>query len=159
MSKQYYKAGDYQARKSIGYLLRRGRNLLTTQVEALFKQKLGDNGVPYVQWVIMICLRDSLAKTPSELSQYICHDSGALTRVLDQMEERGLIKRERSSEDRRVVDLVLTKEGIRTAESHIGIIVDYYNDLMADFTHAEIDTLVHLLTRVVDKLDSARNGA
>jgi DNA-binding MarR family transcriptional regulator len=158
MLKQYYRQQDYQARKSIGYLLRRGRNMLTSQVETLFKEKLGPGGIPYVQWVILMCLRDSLARTPSELSQYICHDSGALTRVLDQMEERGIITRERSHEDRRVVDLALTPEGIRTVESHIGIIVDYYNELLADFSREEVDTLLRLLTRVVDKLDSTRSG-
>ena len=157
MSKQYYKAHDYKARESIGYLLRRGRNLLTQQVEALFKQKFGDDGVPYVHWVILMCLRDDLATTPSELSQYICHDSGALTRVLDQMEERSLITRERSSEDRRVIHLALTPEGRKTVESLIVIVVDYYNELLTDFSHEEIDMLVRLLTRVVDKLDSARS--
>ncbi len=159
MSKQYYRAGDYEARKSIGYLLRRGRNLLTAQVEVLFKQKLGDDSLPYVHWVILMCLRDNLARTPSELSQYICHDSGALTRVLDHMEEKSLIKRARSSEDRRVVDLVLTDEGVKKAESLIAIVVDYYNELFADFTREEVDTLIHLMTRVVNKLDSARSGA
>ncbi len=157
MSKQYYKAHDYKARESIGYLLRRGRNLLTSQVEALFKKKFGDDGVPYVHWVILMCLRDDLAHTPSELSQYLCHDSGALTRVLDHMEERGLITRERSSEDRRVVHLAMTPDGHRMVESLIVIVVDYYNELLTGFTHDEIDTLVRLLTRVVDKLDDTRS--
>jgi len=157
MSKQYYRANDYKARESIGYLLRRGRNLLTQQVEALFKQKFGDESVPYVHWVILMCLRDDLARTPSELSQYICHDSGALTRVLDQMEEHGLITRERSSEDRRVIHLALTPEGHKTVGSLIITVVDYYNELLTGFSHEEIDTLLRLLTRVVDKLDSARS--
>ena len=159
MSKQYYKAHDYKARTSIGYLLRRGRNLLTQQVEALFKQKFGDDGVPYVHWVILMCLRDDLANTPSELSQYICHDSGALTRVIDQMEEHGLITRERSSEDRRVIHLALTPEGKKKVESLVAIVVDYYNELLVGFSHEEVETLVRLLTRVVDKLDSTRSDS
>ncbi len=159
MSKQYYKAETYLARKSIGYLLRRGRNLLTSQVEALFKQKFGPDTVPYIHWVILMCLRDNLARTPSELSQYICHDSGALTRVLDHMEERNLISRKRSSEDRRVVDLELTGEGHKTVESLIAIVVEYYNELFADFSREEVDTLLHLLTRMVDKLDDTKSGA
>lgn len=158
MSKQYYKADQYEAKKSVGYLVRRGRNLVTSQLESIFKKEFGEDGLPYIQWVILMCLRDNLARTSSELSQYICHDSGALTRVLDQMEERGLIKRKRSSEDRRVVDLEMTTEGNKTIKAHVGVVVDFYNAMLADFSHEEVDSLIHLLTRFVNNLDSAKNG-
>lgn len=158
MSKRYYKAETYQARKSVGYLLRRGRNLLTMQVEDIFKKKFGD-GVPFVQWVVLMCLRDDLARTASEICLYTCHDSGALTRVLDQMEENGLIKRQRSTQDRRVVELKLTAEGRKKVESLIVVVVEYYNRLLEDFTHEEVDTMLNLLTRLVGKLDNFRGEA
>ena len=96
MAKPYYQAKSYESRKSIGYLLRRGRNLLTVQVEALFEEKFVDKDITFAQWVVLMCLRDKLATTSAEISQYICYDSGALTRLIDQMENRGLLKRKRS---------------------------------------------------------------
>jgi DNA-binding MarR family transcriptional regulator len=75
------------------------------------------------------------------------------------MEERGLLKRQRSGEDRRVVELTLLPEGKKTVESLIHIVVDFYNDLLDDFTREEVDQIVHLLTRLVGKLDAQRKEA
>ena len=155
MVRNYYKAETYEARKSIGYLLRRGRNLLTAQVEALFNEKASETGINYVQWVILMCLRDGLATTSAEISQYVCYDSGALTRVIDQMEKRKLLKRKRSLIDRRVITLHLTAAGRKTVEALIVLVVDYYNDMLADFSREETDVLITLLTRVVDRLSDS----
>ncbi len=67
--------------------------LITGRIEALFVEE----DVSFVQWVILMNLRDGLRMTSAELCQHLCHDSGALTRVIDQMEERGLIRRKRST--------------------------------------------------------------
>ena len=104
MPKQYYKTEHYQSQRSIGYLLRRAGKLITGRIEALFIRE----DVSFVQWVILMHLRDGISMTAAELSQHLCHDSGALTRVIDQMEERNLIRRQRSTEDRRMVSLELS---------------------------------------------------
>lgn len=46
-----------------------------------------------------------------ELSQKILKTSGNMTMVVDNLEKRALVRRERSSSDRRVVNVHLTKEG------------------------------------------------
>jgi DNA-binding MarR family transcriptional regulator len=152
MAGQYYRAETYEARRSIGYLLRRGRSLLTVQVERLFAEKFSDKDVTFAQWVVLMCLRDNLAKTSAEISQYICYDSGALTRLIDQMEERGLLKRKRSVTDRRIIELCLTPLGRKTVKSLIAVVCEFYNELLSDFTRREADTLIHLLSRVVTRL-------
>src|ERR1700722_17689839 len=148
MPKQFYKVKDYESRRSIGYLLRRSGKLITARIEALFVKE----DVSFVQWVIMMNLRDGLRMTAAELCQHLCHDSGALTRVIDQMEERGLIRRKRSTEDRRMVKLELTKEGRKVTESFLPRVIGLYNGLLADFTAKEADLLIELLTRLISNL-------
>jgi DNA-binding MarR family transcriptional regulator len=158
MVKAYYKAEHYEARKSVGYLLRRGRNLLTAKVEALFDEKFPDTDTSYTQWIILICLRDDLARTAAEISQYVCYNSGALTRVIDQLETRGLVKRKRSTKDRRMLELHLTPAGHKTVQSHIEVVAELYNDMLADFTREEADTMIALLTKFVAKLSEPQKG-
>lgn len=148
MPEQYYKAQGYQARRSIGYLLRHGGKLMTARIEVLFARE----DISFVQWVILMNLRDGLHMTATELCQQLCHDSGALTRVIDQLEQRGLLCRERSKADRRVVALALTDEGRAVTESFLPRLVELYNTLLADFTDAEAHTLIDLLTRLTAKL-------
>jgi DNA-binding MarR family transcriptional regulator len=148
MPKQYYKVSQYQSLRSIGYLLRRAGKLITGRIEALFTEE----EVTFVQWVILMHLREGISMTAAELCQHLCHDSGALTRVIDSMEERGLIKRQRSLEDRRMVTLELTEPGRKAIESFLPRVVGLYNGLLSDFTQEEADTLISLLTRVITKL-------
>ena len=70
-----------------------------------------------MQWIVLLYLRDGLASTASDIAREFRHDSGALTRVIDQLQKRGLVSRRRSTSDRRVVDLALTAKGGFNARS------------------------------------------
>jgi DNA-binding MarR family transcriptional regulator len=47
----------------------------------------------------------------NELASRILSSKSGLTRVIDRMEEAGLVRRERLENDRRVIEVVLTPEG------------------------------------------------
>ena len=145
MSKPYYSAETYRARSSVGYLIRRTHNLLMPKVEGAF----AEHEVTFTQWVILMYLRDGLATTAAGICRDMCHDSGALTRAIDQLEQRGFIERRRSTQDRRTVELILTPAGAAIVESLIPLVVGCLNRALAGFTHDEIDTLSRLLTKFV----------
>ena len=151
MSKPFYHVKGYRSQRSVGYLLRRSGKLITGHIEALFIEE----DIGFVQWAILMNLRDGLRMTAAELCQHLCHDSGALTRVIDQMEKRGLIRRKRSVKDRRRVSLELTAKGRKTAESALTRVVKLYNELLSDFTHEEVEMFISLLTRFIGRLSES----
>lgn len=155
MVKNYYKAESYEVRKSLGYLVRRTRNLMTSELEALFSSTSG-KGITFAQWAVLMCIRDKIASTPAELCQTTYYDSGALTRLLDQLEQRKLLKRHRSTKDRRIIRLRLTAEGRKTIKAIMGSVVNFYNDLLENFSEKEADILVHLLTRLIGNMTEPR---
>ncbi len=67
---------------------------------------------------------------------------------MDQLVERGFVTRERSAADRRVVTLALTPHGRELVEEMAPRVMDLWNGLLSGFTHAEVDTLISLLTRL-----------
>jgi DNA-binding MarR family transcriptional regulator len=142
----FYDAKTYKARDSVGYLVRRAGNLMTTRVEAAF----ADHEITFAQWLVMMRLRDGLATTAAEIARDMCHDSGALTRVIDQLAQRGLIERTRGQEDRRTIALALTKEGLRTVNALVPTVVDLLNIALVDFTDDETSTLTRLLNKLID---------
>ena len=143
MVKNYYKAKDYEVRRSIGHLLRATSAQVSSEIEALFHER----DLTFIQYVILMYLRDGMAKTPADLCQRARYDSGALTRVLDQLEDRKLLSRSRCTQDRRVVKLTITPEGIAIAESCMVLVMERYNTWFEDFTKEEADTLIRLLTK------------
>jgi DNA-binding MarR family transcriptional regulator len=152
MNSPFYDAKTYIVRKSVGYQLRRARNLITTRLEATFARHPASKDITFVQWTVLMCLRDALAATPSEICQHLYYDSGAFTRLMDQMEEKGWITRARSCGDRRVVELKLTDAGRELVESLVIVAVKCYNEVLEPFSHEEANQLVGLLARFNDRI-------
>src|ERR1700746_842438 len=77
----------------------------------IYKPLLDRLGLTYPQYLVMLVLweRDRVAGT--EIGARLHLDSGTLTPLLKRLEQAGLIKRTRSSEDERQVLIDLTAQG------------------------------------------------
>jgi DNA-binding MarR family transcriptional regulator len=149
MAKPIFKVADFSCRQSLGYLNRRVFNLLTPRAEALF----ADAELTFSQWVALMGLRDGIVSTAADIARHLDHDTGATTRMIDQMEKRGLVTRNRSTADRRVVNLALTPQGRAVARSLVPRIVDFWNETLDSFTPAEVEMLTGLMRRLGDRLE------
>ena len=103
----FYRPDDYRPDESVGYLMRRILTTISVEVE----RELEPSGLTNAQWVPLLKLHMGVASTVAELARECQLDAGAMTRMLDRLENKGLLRRIRSSEDRRVVNLELTEEG------------------------------------------------
>jgi DNA-binding MarR family transcriptional regulator len=147
---QHYRIDNYFARRSVGYLLKRAHMLMLDQLEPV----IADSDITITQWVVMMHLREGLAVNASDLCTQLRHDSGALTRLIDQLEARGLVQRERSREDRRAVELRLTDAGLKILETLLPKVIDRINFALRDFSRAEADELNRLLSKLIGSLES-----
>jgi len=84
MSKQHYQLSTYRAQNSIGYLVKRAHSLMLDVMEPLLEAR----GFSFVQYVILAWLRDGIAVNAKDICAQYRHDSGAMTRVIDQLAER-----------------------------------------------------------------------
>jgi DNA-binding MarR family transcriptional regulator len=144
MSKQHYQVSTYRAQMSIGYLVKRAHSLMLDIMEPVIEQR----GFSFVQYVVMSALRDGIAMNPKVICTQFRHDSGALTRIIDQLAERGLLERVRRDRDRRKVELQLTPAGREAIESLIPLVVDKLNEVLTDFSKAEVQELLRLLVKL-----------
>lgn len=149
MPKAFYKAETYDSQHSIGYLVRRLNTLMLPRAEAQF----ADAELTFSQWVVLKCLGEGNAATCAELSRYMNHDTGATTRLIDQLEARGFVTRTRSTADRRVVNLKLLPAGKAMAKRLAPRLMNFWNRMLTDFTAAEAATLIDLLTRLSDRVE------
>ena len=139
-------------KNSVGYLIRRSTNLILPQMEELFAEA----SLTFSQWTVLMALREWGQSTAADVARHICHDAGSLTRILDELEERGLVTRARSETDRRVVALTLTTKGLAMVETLLPRVVEFWNGLLGDFSHAEIKSLIKLLSRLVSAAGEQR---
>jgi len=156
MAKPYYTVETLEPGNSIGYLVKRCGGLMTQLAERRFES----TSVSFTQWITLMHL--SWQEEPvsaTQLSKELCHDMGALTRVVDELERRGLVRRERSRRDRRAVELAITAAGRREAEGGKRVIVDLLNELAEHYSTTELDALVSLLQRMLGVLQSAADAS
>ena len=71
-----------------------------------------------------------------------------MTRLLDRMEKRALISRERQKEDRRVVKARITDEGLKLLKKMDAPIRELHKSQFAYMTSARLKSLMDLLTEV-----------
>ncbi|HEX4151789.1 MAG TPA: MarR family winged helix-turn-helix transcriptional regulator [Steroidobacteraceae bacterium] len=150
MSKQHYHASTYRAQSSVGYLIKRAHSMMLDVLEQVFAEQ----GFTYIQYVILAGLRDGIAVNPTDICRQFRHDSGALTRVIDQLEERGLLERVRRDRDRRKVELQLTEPGRAKVESLIPLVVEKLNLALVDFSSEEVQEFLRLLLKLNARMES-----
>jgi DNA-binding MarR family transcriptional regulator len=155
MSKQHYQASTYTAKTSIGYLIKRANALMLDILEPA----VAVQGFTFMQYVVLTYLRDGIAINPKDICIQFRHDSGALTRVIDQLVERGLVDRARGILDRRKVDLGLTAAGRTAVETLIPTVVDKLNTALGDFSSVELRELTRLITKLNGTMRLELEGA
>lgn len=76
-----------------------------------YKPFLDEIDLTYTQYITMMALWEEKKMTVKELGKRLFLDSGTLTPLLKRLEQKGLVKRERDSEDERVLIVSITEAG------------------------------------------------
>ena len=119
-----------------------------TIVEAI-DQKLAPLDISHAQWVVVMLLGDGAAATAAELCKVLIYDPGAMTRLLDRLEKKGVLRRVRAKGDRRTLRLELTAAGKRLYPRILEALVEEFNRLLRGFSKNEVRQLEDLLKRMV----------
>jgi DNA-binding MarR family transcriptional regulator len=144
-SASFYRANALRPETSVGLLMKRGLQSLMLQID----RRLHEHDLTHAQWLPLYRLSKGECDTMAALARDQSLDPGAMTRALDRLEAKGLIQRERSLQDRRVVKLVLTEAGHAAAKLVPPVLADVHNAHLAGFTQAEWQQLIHLLQRLL----------
>ena len=147
--KKFYSARNYKLEDSVGYLLR----MLTQQVSREVEQRMAEHGLTDAQWKPLLFIRQGRGETAADLSRSTCIDTGAVTRMLDRLEDKSLVRRVRSEQDRRVVKLELTQEGLRLADEVVPeVLSGVLNETLVGFSTAEYEQFKSLLQRALENM-------
>ena len=148
-----YDSASYQPCKSIGSMLSR----VKVEMLAALDRDLGADKrlerleMTAAQYVVIANLaRTEEPRSAAELCKDISYDAGAMTRMLDRLESKGLIRRSRSADDRRLLHLELTEEGRAAYPRMREISMTVANRFLRGFSRAEARQLEGYLTRMLE---------
>src|SRR3954462_4899923 len=121
-------------------------------IDVLDSELEGDTGLPLRFYDVLVHLEE----TPdglrmNELAERILYSKSGLTRVIDRMEQAGLVRRVRPENDRRSILVVLTDQGRETMEQARG---RHRHAIEEHFSSHLSDTDVKALTRAFEKVST-----
>jgi DNA-binding MarR family transcriptional regulator len=102
-----------------------------------------------MQWEPLLMLWLKRADTVAGLARVSQMGFASMSRMLDRLEEKDLLRRERSATDRRVVNLHLTPKGRKIANRIWPIVVDGMHVHLEGFTREELAQFNDFLARMI----------
>ncbi|WP_246272233.1 MarR family winged helix-turn-helix transcriptional regulator [Amycolatopsis acididurans] len=121
----------------------------------------GRHGVTVADFGILAALRrggEPYRRTAGDLADTNLLTTGGITQRVDKLVQAGLVRRERDEEDRRVVFIGLTDEGLAATDKIVNEHFANENRMLAGLTAAERAQLAKLLSRLERSLEAAERG-
>ncbi len=121
-------------------------------IDVLDEELQREAGISTRWYDVLIHLEESPEGIPmNELAERILYSKSGFTRVVDRMEEAGLVRRVRPEHDRRTILVVLTDKGAQTMEHARR----YHRDgIERHFAQHLTDNEVKVLTRALEKVSA-----
>ncbi|WP_341527524.1 MarR family transcriptional regulator [Nostoc sp. UHCC 0302] len=133
---------------NLGYRIK----LLSQLLSRKFTEKLEPLGLTPFHWLVLCCLWQEDGLPTSSIGDKLKQVGGTLTGVLDRMEERGLVRRERDSHDRRIWRIWLTDAGKELETVLPPIAVEVREEAMQGISYAEREIFSQILNRAISNL-------
>lgn len=151
----YFSRDNFFPESSVGFLIRVSNQLVLGNLDAVF----ADEDLSAVQWTALISIHFGRGETCAALARDLAHDKGAMTRMIDALESKGLVARQRDTDDRRLVNLSLTEAGEEAAMRCRDRVIQCWNQWLDGWTHEEIASFIAQLQKLRRTLEVAPSCA
>ena len=151
---RFYRPATYFDEPSVGLLMKQVLGSIVWHAD----QRLGLHGLTSAQWGPLVHLNKQGPCTVLELARWMQVDPAAMTRLLDRLEKKQLCTRERSTEDRRVVRVRITADGVAAIADVPAVLCEVMNAHLAGFSQAEWAGLKEHLQRMLDNGEALRTS-
>jgi DNA-binding MarR family transcriptional regulator len=133
------------------YLARAGLLL-----EALQKESLGTFDLSFVEYSVLRLLAragDTHQLSPSRLAEQVVRTTGAMTKILDRLERRGLLERVPDPTDRRALLVHLTEDGLEQSDKASAAYIVVRSRVLEGLAAGELATLTAGVSRLAELLE------
>lgn len=135
---------------SIGFVVNRTAYMMRRSLSGEFRRH-GQDVTPE-EWGMLARLWEQDGRRPGELADVTIRDRTTVTRFLDRLEEKGLIRREIDEEDRRSFRVWLTGAGRQLRGELVPVVRDLLDLMAREVTAEELEVTVETLRTIQETL-------
>lgn len=133
---------------SLGYRIK----LLAQLGSRRLQEVLEPFGLTPFHWLVLCCLWQEDGLPTSSIGDKLQQVGGTLTGVIDRMEDRGLVRRERDTRDRRIWRIWLTDSGRELQEVLSPVVAQIQARFVDGFSEAEQELFSQQIDRAIVNL-------
>ena len=125
-------------------------NILNCKLKKHFSEVFKKNGVNLTaeQYLVMDTLWNEGTLTQQAIAYIIQKDKNSVTQFIDNLEKKGLVARSVSKDDRRVNNIVVTKEGMALKDSTKQLAIETMEKALEGIPEQDVLTFVDVLKKV-----------
>lgn len=116
------------------------------------KEEISNNKLGITEFSVLEVLYQKGKQTIQQIGNCILVSSGSMTYVIDKLEQRGLLSRNACPDDRRMIHVKLTDDGIELMNEIMPKYHELVEQLFESLDSDEAEILVQLLKKVRNKV-------
>jgi DNA-binding MarR family transcriptional regulator len=150
------KPREFDLKSFFPYLVRIYYRAVSSSISSIYSSMFG---LTVPEWRTMAVLGPDRAFSASEIVDYSSMDKVTVSRAIARLRKNGLLKRDIDGDDRRRSVVRLTDRGREIYETLVPEVLELEDDLLADLTKLERETLIRLMEKVrlrAEELEQAR---
>ena len=125
-------------------------NRLRVELIDAMDRELAQFDISAPQLIVLASVANKEADSASKLCESISYDPGAMTRMIDRLELKGLIRRVPHPDDRRATNLELTAAGKALYPQLLAAKETVQAQFLRGFSSGEVEALEEFLNRLLD---------
>ncbi len=126
----------------------------STAIARRLQKKFNTSGVNLTieQWSVLYQLWKEDGKSQQELCNATFRDKPSITRLIDNLEKQGLVKRVSDDKDRRINKVFLTKQALKIQEESMQLAEETLNEALDGVPPDQVEMCKVVLQKVYDNL-------
>ena len=122
--------------------------MFNRKLKSQFDTAVSFKGMTLARARLLYCVIEADGMTQSELANALDIETPTLVRLLDSMQQQGLIERRPCQSDRRIKKISLTKEGLSAATEMKSFVLEFRRQMMIDLSDRDLQQLLALAQRL-----------
>ena len=130
-------------------------NILNSRIKKCFFDKLQENGINITpeQFLVLDILWKEQSLSQQNIADIIQKDKNSVTKIIDSLEKKNLVRRVVDKNDRRINKIELTDEGSALEKVTTEVAINFMNDAIKDIDKQELDIFVNVMRKLKNNLE------
>ncbi|MBR4137267.1 MAG: MarR family transcriptional regulator [Bacteroidales bacterium] len=130
-------------------------NILNSRIKKFFFDKLQENGINITpeQFLVLDILWKEQSLSQQKIADIIQKDKNSVTKIIDSLEKKNLVRREVDKNDRRINKIELTDEAVALEKLTTEVAINFMNDVVKGIDNKDLDTFVNVMRQIKNNLE------